>query len=77
VASRLPRGGGDQALSRKQTPRELAYSELAYSSKRVEEAFSEVRREEGALAFVIKVGVPLYDVSALIAVAFGWITITG
>jgi hypothetical protein len=72
VASRLPRGGGDQALSRKQTPRELAYS-----SKRVEEAFSEVRREEGALAFVIKVGVPLYDVSALIAVAFGWITITG
>jgi hypothetical protein len=36
-----------------------------------------VRREEGALAFVIKVGVPLYDVSALIAVAFGWITITG
>ena len=72
MASRLPRGGGDQALSREQTPRELAYS-----SKREEEAFSEVRREEGALAFVIKVGVPLYDVSALIAVAFGWITITG
>jgi hypothetical protein len=36
-----------------------------------------VRHEEGALAFVIKAGGPLYNVSGLIAVAFGWITITG
>ncbi len=72
MASRLPRGGGDQALSCEQTPRELAHS-----SKRVKEAFSEARHEEGARAFVIKAGAPLYDVSGLIAVAFGWITLAG